>query len=142
MTSWTSLPTEEAFITLRALGRVALTWERFALRRAEGRAVRRAQTLTEFQGRLVLIGEPDRAESPPRSIEVIDLTGEPEVIDLTGGPAVVDLAGEEEEQALEEIERGVVMFDAEVRAARADPAREYEDPPDYVPSYPNSPTLD
>ena len=25
MTSWTSLPTEEAFITLRALGRVALT---------------------------------------------------------------------------------------------------------------------
>ena len=26
MTSWTSLPTEEAFITLRALGRVALTW--------------------------------------------------------------------------------------------------------------------
>ena len=27
MTSWTSLPTEEAFITLRALGRVALTKE-------------------------------------------------------------------------------------------------------------------
>ena len=25
MTSWTSLPTEEAFIMLRALGRVALT---------------------------------------------------------------------------------------------------------------------
>ena len=26
VTSWTSLPTEEAFITLRALGRVALTF--------------------------------------------------------------------------------------------------------------------
>ena len=96
----------------------------------------------EFEGRLVPIGEPDCAESPPRSIEVIDLTGEPEVIDLTGGPAVVNLAGEEEEQALEEIARGVVTFNAEVRAARADPAPEYEALPDYVPSFPNSPTLD
>ena len=117
-------------------------WERHALRLVENQAIRRAQTLTEFQGRLVPIGEPDCTESPPRSIKVIDLTGEPEVIDLTGGPAVVNLAGEEEEQALEEIERGVVMFDAEVRAARADPALEYKAPPDYIPSYPNSPTLD
>ena len=117
-------------------------WERHALRLVENQAIRRAQTLTEFQGRLVPIGEPDCTESPPRSIKVIDLTGEPEVIDLTGGPAVVNLAGEEEEQALEEIERGVVMFDAEVRAARADPAPEYKAPPDYIPSYPNSPTLD
>ena len=36
MTSWTSLPTEEAFITLRALSRVALTiiptyWYRFKM---------------------------------------------------------------------------------------------------------------
>ena len=117
-------------------------WERQALCLAENQAIRRAQTLVEFQGRLVPIGEPDRAESPPRSVEVIDLTGEPEVINLTGGPAVIDLAGEEEEQALEEIERGVIMFDAEVRTARADPAPEYEAPPDYVSSYPNSLTLD
>ena len=117
-------------------------WERHALRLAENWAIRRAQTMVEFKGRLVPIGEPDHAESPPRSIEIIDLTGEPEVINLTGGPAVVDLASKEEEQVLEEIERGVIMFDAEVRAARADPAPEYEAPPNYVPSYPISPTLD
>ena len=70
------------------------------------------------------------------------VTGEPKVIDLTGGPAVVDLASEEEEQALEEIERGVVTFNVKVRAARADPAPEYEAPPNYLPSYPNSPVLD
>ena len=70
------------------------------------------------------------------------VTGEPKVIDLTGGPAVVDLASEEEEQALEEIERGVVTFNVKVRAARADPAPEYEALPDYLPSYPNSPVLD
>ena len=43
-------------------------WERHALRLAERRAVRRASTLVGFQGRLVPIGEPDRAESPPREI--------------------------------------------------------------------------
>ena len=64
--------------------------------------MRRAQTLTEFQGRLVPIGEPDCTEDlPVREVEVINLTGEPEVIDLTGGPAIIDLLGEEEEQALE-----------------------------------------
>ena len=41
-------------------------WERHALRLAERRAVRRAQTLVGFQGWLVPIGEPDHAESLPR----------------------------------------------------------------------------
>ena len=101
--------------------------------------MRRAQTLTEFQGRLVPIMEPDHAEDlPVREVEVIDLTGEPEVIDLTGGPAVIDLSGEEEEQALEEVRRGVLMFDAEVRIVRADPLPEYEDAPPYTPSPPTT----
>ena len=51
-------------------------WERHALHLAERRAVRRASTLVGFQGRLVPIGEPDRAESPPR--EIIDLTDDSE----------------------------------------------------------------
>ena len=38
-------------------------WERHALRMAENRAVRRASTLVGFQGQLVPLGEPDRAES-------------------------------------------------------------------------------
>ena len=58
-------------------------WERHALRMAEHWAVRRASTLVGFQGRLVPIGEPDRAESLPR--EVIDLTddSEDDVLDLS-----------------------------------------------------------
>ena len=66
---------------------------------AEHWTIRRAQTLTEFQGHLVPIGELDCAEDlPVREVEVIDLTGEPEVIDLTGGPTIINLLGEEEEQ--------------------------------------------
>ena len=39
--------------------------------------MRRAQTLTKFQGHLVPIGELDRAKDlPVREVEVIDLTGE------------------------------------------------------------------
>ena len=72
-------------------------WERQATQLAERWTMRRAQTLTEFQGRLVPIGELDRAEDlPVREVEVINLTGEPEVIDLTGGLAVINLSGEEE----------------------------------------------
>ena len=58
-------------------------WERHALRMAENRAVRRASTLVGFQGRLVPIGEPDRAESLPR--EIIDLTddSEDDILDLS-----------------------------------------------------------
>ena len=114
-------------------------WKRQATRLAERQTMRRAQTLTEFQGRLVPIEEPDRAEDlPVREVKVIDLTGEPEVIDLTGGLAVIDLSGEEEEQALEQIRRGVIMFDAEVQATRADPSLEYEEALPYTPSPPTT----
>ena len=101
--------------------------------------MRRAQTLTEFQGHLVPISEPDCAEDlPVREVEIINLTGEPEVISLTGGPAVIDLSGEEEEQALEEIRRGVITFDAEVQAAGVDPSPEYEEALPYTPSPPTT----
>ena len=95
-------------------------WERHALRLAERRAVRRASTLVGFQGWLVPIGEPDRAESPPR--EVIDLTDDSE-------DDVLDLSSEEEQQVREEERMGVLTFHAEVERARADPAPEYEAPP-------------
>ena len=114
-------------------------WERQATQLAESRTMRRAQTLTKFQGCLVPIGEPDCAEDlPVREVEVIDLTGQPEVIDLTGGPAMIDLLGEEEEQALEEIRKGVITFDVEVRATRVDPSPEYEEAPPYTPSPPTT----
>ena len=49
--------------------------------------MRRAQTLTEFQGRLVPIGELDCAEDlPAREVEVIDLTGE-----CQGNPCTLQL---------------------------------------------------
>ena len=95
-------------------------WERHALHLAERRAVRRASTLVRFQGRLVPIGEPDHAESPPR--EIIDLTDDSE-------DDVLDLSSEEEQQAREEEHMGVLTFHAEVECARADPAPEFEAPP-------------
>ena len=95
-------------------------WERHALQMAENRAVRRASTLVGFQGRLVPIGELDRAESPPR--EIMDLTDDSK-------DDVLDLSSEEERQAREEERRGVLTFHAEVERARADPAPEYEAPP-------------
>ena len=81
---------------------------------------RRASTLVRFQGWLVPIGEPDRAESPPR--EIIDLTDDSK-------DDILDLSSEEERQAREEERRGVLTFHAEVERARADPAPEYEAPP-------------
>ena len=95
-------------------------WEHHALRMAERRAVRRASTLVGFQGRLVPVGEPDRAESPPR--EIIDLTD-------NSKDDILDLSSEEERQAREEERRGVLTFHTEVECARADPAPEYEAPP-------------
>ena len=95
-------------------------WEHHALRLAERRAVRRASPLVRFQGRLVLIGEPDHAESLPR--EIIDLTDDSE-------DDILDLSSEEEQQAREERHMGVLTFHAEVERARADPAPEYEAPP-------------
>ena len=68
-------------------------WEYHALHLAERRAVRRASTLAGFQGRLVPIGEPDRAESPTR--EIIDLTN-------NSKDDVLDLSSEKEQQAREE----------------------------------------
>ena len=87
---------------------------------AENWAVRRVSTLVGFQGRLVPIGEPDRAESLPR--EIIDLTDDSE-------DDILNLSSEEERQAREEVHRGVLTFHAEVERARADPAPEYEAPP-------------
>ena len=72
-------------------------WERHALHLAERRAVRRASTLVGFQGRLVPIGEPDCAESPPR--EIIDLTD-------NSKDDVLNLSSEEEQRAREEECRG------------------------------------
>ena len=95
-------------------------WECHALRLAERRAVRRASTLVRFQGRLVPIGEPDCAESPPR--EIIDLTDDSE-------DDILDLSSEEEQQVREEERMGVLTFHAKVERARADPAPEYEAPP-------------
>ena len=95
-------------------------WEHHALRLAERRAVRKASTLVGFQGRLVPIGEPDHAESPPR--EIIDLTDDSE-------DDILDLSSEEEQQAREEEHMGVLTFHAEVERAQADPAPEYEAPP-------------
>ena len=95
-------------------------WERHTLCLAERRAIRRASTLVGFQGKLVPIGEPDHAESPPR--EIIDLTDDSE-------DDVLDLSSEEEQQAREEERMGVLTFHAEVECARADPAPEYEAPP-------------
>ena len=86
-------------------------WECHALCLAERRAVRRALTLVGFQGRLVPIGEPDRAESPPR--EIIDLTDDSE-------DDVLDLSSEEEQQVREEECMGVLTFHAEVERAWAD----------------------
>ena len=68
-------------------------WECHGLRLAERRAVRRASALVRFQGQLVPIGEPDRAEGLLR--EVIDLTDDSE-------DDVLDLSSEEEQQVREE----------------------------------------
>ena len=95
-------------------------WERHAHCLTDRRAVRRAQTLVEFERQLVPIGEPDCAESPPR--EIIDLTDDSE-------DDVLDLSSEEEQQAREEEHRGVLTFHTQVVGARADPAPEYEAPP-------------
>ena len=95
-------------------------WECHALRLAEGRAIRRASTFIGFQGWLVPIGEPDRAESPPR--EIIDLTDDSE-------DDVLDLSSEEEQQVREEERRGILTFHTEVERAHADPAPEHEAPP-------------
>ena len=74
--------------------------------------------LIEHEGRLVEIGEVDRAED-----EV--------VLDSTCGSPVRDFLAEEEEQAQEARWNNELTFHAEVEAARADPAPEYEGAPEY-----------
>ena len=54
---------------------------------------------------------------------------------------MINLLGEEEEQALEEIRRGVITFDAEVWAVGADPLPEYEEALPYTPSPPTTGSL-
>ena len=53
------------------------------------------------------------------------------VLDSTHGSPVRDSLAEEEEQAQEAWWNNELMFHAEVEAARADPALEYEDAPKY-----------
>ena len=74
--------------------------------------------LIEHEGRLVEIGEVDRAKD-----EI--------VLDSTRGSPARDFLAEEEEQAQEARWNNELMFHAEVKAARADPAPEYEGAPDY-----------
>ena len=74
--------------------------------------------LIEHKGRLVEIGEVDRAED-----EIVP--------DSTRGSPARDFLAEEE-QAQEARWNNELMFHAEVEAARADPAPEYEGTPDYI----------
>ena len=75
--------------------------------------------MVRFQGRLIPIGELDRAESPPR--EIIDLSNDSE-------DDILNLSSEEEQQAREEERMEVLTFHAKVERARADPAPEYKAP--------------
>ena len=74
--------------------------------------------LIEHEGQLVEIGEVDRAED-----EI--------VLDSTRRSPVRDFLAEEEEQAQEARWNNELTFHAEVEAAQADPAPEYEGAPDY-----------
>ena len=74
--------------------------------------------LIEHEGRLVEIGEVDRAED-----EIVP--------DSTRGSPARDFLAEEEEQAQEARWNNELTFHAEVEAARADPAPEYEGAPEY-----------
>ena len=74
--------------------------------------------LIEHEGRLVEIGEVDRAED-----EI--------VLDSTRGSPARDFLAKEEEQAQEARWNNELTFHAEVEAARADPAPEYEGAPNY-----------
>ena len=66
MTSWTSLPTEEAFITLRALGRVALTQGAVTANELGQYHLEVLLALTEEEGDQMIgkLAGADRVESP------------------------------------------------------------------------------
>ena len=74
--------------------------------------------LIKHEGRLVEVGEVDRAED-----EIVP--------DSTRGGPVRDFLAQEEEQAQEARWNNELTFHAEVEAARADPAPEYEGAPEY-----------
>ena len=74
--------------------------------------------LIEHEGCLVEIGEVDQAKD-----EI--------VLDSTHGSPVRDFLGKEEEQAQEARWNNELTFRAEVEAAQADPAPEYEGAPEY-----------
>ena len=74
--------------------------------------------LIEHEGRLVEIGEVDCAED-----EIVP--------DSTRGSPVRDFLAKEEKQAQEARWNNKLTFHAEVEAARADPAPEYEGAPEY-----------
>ena len=74
--------------------------------------------LIEHEGKLVEIGEVDRAED-----EIVP--------DSTHGSPARDFLAEEEEQAQEARWNNKLTFHAEVEAAQADPAPEYEGAPEY-----------
>ena len=75
-------------------------------------------TLIEHEGRLVEIGEVDRAKD-----EIVP--------DSTRGSPVRDFLAEEDEQAQEARWNNELMFHAEVEAVQANPAPEYEGTPKY-----------
>ena len=66
-------------------------WECHTLHLAERRAVRRVSTLVGFQGRVVPIGEPDCAESPPREIVRATLPSALNVMDASSVGKLVQL---------------------------------------------------
>ena len=84
-----------------------------------------AQRLVDFEGRLVPIEN--------RVVEVIDLTSSDDdsIVPDSEEGSVRDFAGGEERQARDAAEGGYVTVDAEIRAARQDPAPEYMPAPEY-----------
>src|SRR5258708_3571125 len=100
------------------------------------------QPMVEYGGRLVPIGEPAPSSMPTSSgsgrssgtgLSIQFSSGEGEVVDETEDEEeeVVDLGEEEEEQAREAARNGIETLAAEIRRARADPAPEYFQLPDY-----------
>ena len=75
MTSWTSLPTEEAFITLRALGRVALTaLSKARVAKLEGIVKEQRRTSEDFKDQMgILVSKLlERDSSVRQSFETVE----------------------------------------------------------------------
>src|SRR5258708_40187051 len=99
--------------------------------------------MVEYGGRLVPIMDPAPSSVPTssgsgrslgtgQSIQFSSGFGEIEIVaDSEDEEEVVDLGEEEEEQAREAARNGIETLDAEIHRARADPAPEYFQLPDY-----------